>query len=245
MKTNITGFFFSLALLGFIGSVGVGPTQAQESLLFGEPYSIGNGFTADGLHPEGSHFHSSNLEELPAGNPSIPDVQVAEVGGFFGDEEVRGLVEIDITGSSSAEMATLLFDVLDVSDLAGVPVGGIFGQDQLDGTINVLGYTGNNTEELSDYQISPTTALFDFDATTVSAGDTIEVDITDFYADLIANSADAAGFRLQVANAVDTTDPNTGAATFDNFRISLIPEPNSCFLVLFGLAVCLVTRSRR
>lgn len=237
MNSTITfGLFLNLALLGLIGTA-----QAQSTLL-GEPYSVGNGFTAEGTHPEGSHFHSSNLDMLPAGNPSIPDVHLAEVGGFFGDEEVRGLVEIDITGAPPATEATLLFDVSDVSDFAGVPIGGIFGQEALDGSIDVLGYTGNNTEELSDYQAGPTTALFTFDVTTLSTGDTIEVDITDFYESLVANGADSAGFRLQVVNTIDTTDPNTGAASFENFRISLIPEPTGLVLLLFGVAGLSVSR---
>ena len=239
MNSKITFGLFSLVLLGPIGV-----TQAQSQLL-GDAYAVANGFIADGSHPEGSHFHSSNLDTLPPGNPSLPDVHVAEVGGFFGDEEVRGLVEFDLRDASASEEAYLLFDVRDVSDFAGVPIGGIFGQEALDGTIDVLGYTGNNMEELSDYQASPTTPLFSFDVTTISAGETIEVNITDFYADLIAASSESAGIRLQVANSVDTTNPNTGAASFDNFRISLIPEPTGLALLMFGLLGCTSARFRR
>ena len=84
----------------------------------GTTYSVANGFTA-GTHPEGSHFHSSNLEDLPPGNPSVPLSGVAEVGGFFGDEEVRGVTEFPL--QAAAPQAILEFDVLDLFELGISP----------------------------------------------------------------------------------------------------------------------------
>ncbi len=232
-------FLFALAL-----GLGCFPTCHAEDLT-GSPYSISNGFMDTGNHPMGSHFHSSNLDTLPVGNPVIPNIHVAEVGGFFGDEEVRGLVEIDVDSAPTADEAILLFDVYDVTHLSAIPVGGIFGQGPLQGTVELFGYTGNNMEELADYQITPVSPLFSFDASSLAAGETIEVDITDFYNGLIGNSDPAAGFRLQVADSVDTSDANTGAITFDNFRIALVPEPRSLWFAFVGLVGYVLIRPRR
>ncbi len=217
----------------------------QEDLLLAATYAVSNGFTAAGTHPEGSHFHSSNLNDLPSGNPTIPVPGVAEVGGFFGDEEVRGVAEFDLFGRNTTLQAILSFDVYDVSDIAFNPIGGLFGQDPYVGTINVLGYRGNNVEEVSDYEIEPVLSLENFvvDPSQMAAGDTIEVDITDFYnelvSELLANPStapDALGIRLQVAPPADVEDPDTGAITFNNFRIQTVPEPQTWFICLLGLA---------
>jgi hypothetical protein len=226
--------------------------ETDENLFFADAYSVSNGFTTLGTHPQGSHFHSTNLDDLPAGNPSIPVFNVAEVGGFFGDEEVRGLAEFDLQGRDIATQANLFFDVYDVSAIGIEPIGGLFGQDAYVGTIDVLGYRGNGLEEVSDYQFAPVVPLLSFDVDALQAGDTIDVDITALYNELVldlrnnpATAAKALGIRLQVPSAVDPSDPNTGAITFHDFRILAIPEPPGSAFLLLGLAAFLACTHRR
>ena len=123
----------------------------------GQTYSIGNGFTG-GTHPEGSHFHSSNLDELPVGNPSIIFPGAAEVGGFFGDEEIRGISEFSLDEAAYYK-AILLFDVLDTfaEGLSLEPSGidGLFGQGPLDGVVDVFAFVADGVESFSDYQTEP------------------------------------------------------------------------------------------
>ena len=81
----------TLVFLALSNSAVVGDFHSNP----GQTYSVGNGFTG-GTHPEGSHFHSSNLDELPVGNPPTIFPGAAEVGGFFGDEEIRGISEFSL-----------------------------------------------------------------------------------------------------------------------------------------------------
>ena len=222
----------------------------------GTTYSIANGFT--GLsHFDGSHFHSSNLTELPSGNPPIVLPGVAEVGGFFGDEEIRGVSEFALQGSAST--ATVFFDVLDMFalGLSPVPSGidGLFGQRSYVGVIDMFGYAGNGMEEVSDYQIAPISGtpvlMIDVGPGLIVGGETLSVDVTDIYNNLVsqlasdpANAATALGVRLQMA---PPADPNSGAITFGNFRLQVVaqdvPEPAAGLLLLLGMAV--VLRQRR
>lgn len=241
----------SLLFLSLASHLSANTGLPGETLITADAYSIGNGFT-DTSHATGSHFHSSNLDTLPPGNPEILVKNVAEVGGFFGDEEVRGLVEFPLAGLDVADEATLLFDVFDVSDLAGMPIGGLFGQTALDGTIDVLAYYGNGVEEVSDFQVSPLKTIHTIDVTTLAASDTISVDITDLYNDAVILSqapADppvaAIGFRLQVSSTVDASDPDTGAATFSEFRILTVPEPTFHWILLIGLGLFVKRRRCR
>ena len=119
----------SFVLVGAL--IAVNQTHAITTDVAGQTSSISNGFTAI-FHPEGSHFHSSNLTELPPGNPDILLPGVAEVGGFFGDEEIRGVSEFEL--QNAAEKATLLFDVLDLFELGLSPessgIDGLFGESE-------------------------------------------------------------------------------------------------------------------
>jgi|GEM_PF-3113914 len=231
----------SLVCLTFLASdalaaleFGGGGTSATIS---GTTYSIGNGFTG-GSHPEGSHFHSSNLEELPAGNPPIIFPGAAEVGGFFGDEEIRGISEFHLEPGETVDEAVLRFDVLDTF-LEGLSpefdgIDGLFGQGPLDGVVDVFPYLGDGSEAASDYQATPITAepiLSIVVGDGLVGGDTVSVDITTLYNDLVT-SGDDLGIRLQMANP----DPDAGAVTFHNFRIDVdvaaVPEPSAASLAI-------------
>lgn len=211
----------------------------------GVTYSIGNGFTG-GLHGEGSHFHSSNLSVLPSGNPEVIFPGSAEVGGFFGDEEVRGISEFEVVGEVLS--AELYFDVFDLFEAGAIPdpsgVGGLFGQEPLDGDVDVFVYAADHLETVSDYQVDPflPEPILTFDANDFSGGDTLSVDITSVYNDLAANGADL-GIRLQMADA----DPDAGAITLNNFRLelSVVPEPSSITILLVAALIGLPFRRRR
>lgn len=230
--------FLSLVCLTFSFSQDVLAVDVESSSILGTTYSIGNGFLS-GTHPEGSHFHSSNLEELPPGNPPVFFDGAAEVGGFFGDEEIRGISEFDLESGATVDQALLVFDVLDTF-LEGLSpesrgVDGLFNQGALDGVVNVFPYVADGVEAFSDFQATPITSE-PILAITVDddllGGDTLSVDITSLYNDLVA-SGDDLGIRLQLADP----DPDAGAITFNNFRIdveqAVVPEPSSMTLAMF------------
>lgn len=222
--------------------------------LHGVTYAVANGFTADSTHPEGSHFHSSNLGDLPAENPAIPLSAVAEVGGFFGDEEVRGLSEFNLVGQQVATTATLQFRVLDIAAIGISPdaLGGIFGQEAYDGQLEVYAYRADNIESVTDYEVatSPAEPIAILNAAELMAGELLEFDITELYngyvGDLLGdpvNGPQGFGVRIQMA---PPADPNAGALAFHDFKIvaNVVPEPSGLSLV--GLALLgLVPRLRR
>ena len=244
--------FLSLVCLGFsFTRDALADFETNSNTIAGEAFSVGNGFTA-GTHPEGSHFHSSNLDELPPGNPPIILPGAAEVGGFFGDEEIRGIAEFHLEPGATVDEAVLMFDVLDtfLEGLSPEPSGvdGLFGQGPLDGVVDVFPYVADGLEEFSDFQAAPITSdpiLAINVADGLAGGDTLSVDITSIYNDLVT-SGDDLGIRLQMAIA----DPDAGAITFNNFRIDLeqaaVPEPSSqCLAILFALGFWTVRRRRK
>ena len=240
----------SLVCLTYSFTPDVLAVDVESTSVSGTTYSVGNGFTG-GTHPEGSHFHSSNLDELPAGNPPTIFPGAAEVGGFFGDEEIRGISEFDLEPGATVDAAVLSFDVLDTF-LEGLSpefsgIDGLFGQGPLDGAVDVFPYLADGSEATSDFQAPPITELpilsFAVDDQ-LAGGDTLSVDITSIYNNLVT-SGDDLGIRLQMANA----DPDAGAITFHNFRIDLeqavVPEPSSMTLAVFLIAgMCALRRPR-
>jgi hypothetical protein len=104
-----------------------GPTGREQVVQLGMPrpaahgdaYTIADHFVdhagSPGVPGEGSHFHaSSRLPVDPVGS-SVIGANLAEVGGLFGDEEVRGLTEFDLQAMPLAAEAELSFGVADVS----------------------------------------------------------------------------------------------------------------------------------
>lgn len=219
---------------------------ANNDTLFGQTSSISNAFTAgDRDHPVGSHFHSSNLDVLPDGNPPIMVFDAAEVGGFFDDEEIRGVSEFNIQGPTGK--AILFFEVRDlfaeglIFDERGVD--GLFGQGAFEGLIDVFAYAADYMEQVSDYEIPPIqeTPILSIDVTpSVRGGDEFSVDVTSIFNELAATNQDL-GVRLQMANP----DRDAGAITFANFRVELeaIPEPQSWTLLVVGLFALLRFRA--
>ncbi len=224
--------------------------EATAEHLEGVTYSIGNGFTG-GSHPEGSHFHSINLDELPAGNPPIILPGAAEVGGFFGDEEIRAVSEF-IVGDVVVEEAVLRFEALDLF-LEGITaeasgIDGLFGQGPYEGSIDVFAYVADGVESIGDYQVETLGEFpiltFEVNDDLVLGGDSFSVDVTSLYNDRVAVGEDL-GIRLQMSVA----DADAGAITFGNFRIDLepvaVPEPTSGLLLTMSILGCLALRRKR
>jgi hypothetical protein len=252
MRSQLRSFYSFLVVFAIIC---MNQASAFETDLVGTTSSIGNGFTG-GSHPAGSHFHSSNLDVLPAGNPSIIVPGAAEVGGFFGDEEIRGVSEFELQGAEAADAATLKFDVFDTFAAGLSPeasgVDGLFNQGGYVGFVDVFPYVADATETISDYQVETLTELpilsFEVGPGLLAGGDTLSVDVTQIYNDLVAGGEAAFGVRLQMASP----DPDAGAITFDNFRISLeqsstpvVPEPNAGVIMIAGCGMLLGLRRRR
>lgn len=255
MKTRVSVCFLCIAWAMCSNSVlGVTDEVVSQAVFVnefpGDAYAIGNGFTS-GSHPEGSHFHSSNLIDLPDGNPPIILPGVAETGGFFGDEEIRGAVEFPVQDMFLT--ATLEFDVFDTFEAGISPVAsgidGLFGQGSYEGFIDVYAYVGNGIEEISDYE-APTIGTgpilsFEVAPGLITGGDTFSVDITDLVKSLVDDGSSDLGIRVQMADG----DADSGAITFHNFRVryETIPEPSSTLLMTLSVAMasCLFRRRRR
>ena len=253
MKTHVWTTLLAMAVALWL----IQDAVAEILVVPGQTASIGNGFT-DRIHPEGSHFHTSNLDptDLPSGNPPlIPAPGVAEVGGFFGDEEVRAVSEFSIVGLSSASQVTLLFDVFDVSSLGASPdpIDGLFGQGPLSGFVDVFAFAGNGVEEVEDYSAESITEapIFSFEADSLEAGKTLQVDISDLFNSFISDedlnpgmAATALGVRLQTRVGLpDSVDQ--GAVTFHNFRLEIVPEPVGGSMIVAGLLGLSLCRRRR
>ena len=222
-----------LVLCFFVFSAASATLQA-DVIISGKTASVANGFT-DGDHPSGSHFHSvTDHDALPAGNPGITLSSVAEVGGFFGDEEVRGISEFPV--QATADIATLLFEVRDMTDVSPHAIDGLFGQGSFTGIVDVFAYEADGVESVSDFQTptSPATPILTIDVVSdgIMAGDTLSVDVTSLYNDLVVASHTALGIRLQMSAA----NTSAGAISFDNFRLQLsdvtsVPEPSPVMLM--------------
>lgn len=211
----------------------------------GSAYAIADNFVHDtqaiGVPGEGSHFHASNELPVDPDNSTVIAANMAEVGGFFGEEEIRGLVEFDLRGRVPAEAATLSFDVADVSGLIGQPVGGLFGQPMYVGGIDGVAYVGNNAEDLSDFQASSIAPLGTVQTDGMTAGQTTTWDVTQLYNERISAGNASLAVRLQIRSNDPIPD---GAITFDNFRLTVVPEPSTLVLAWLALAVLLGCRRR-
>lgn len=213
--SRIFAVLFCTALL-----MGYG-TQANALMISGETFSVADGFS--GPLGIGTHFHSNDAGSFG----QLPDL--AEVGDL-GAEEIRGLSEFDLTGLSTFENVILTFSVFSQ--------GGLFGQGPSNFIIDVLSYTGNNSEDLSDFQIGTTGIIGSFDTSGLGFGNILALDITSIFNTAIGNADNALGIRLQ-----QQTSPNGGAYTFNNFQLHAVPEPSP--LLLMGLGLLGVWARRR
>ena len=183
----------------------------------------------------GSHFHSSTGGDF--GNPA----GLAEVGEFGGDdcEEVRGLSEYDLAGLVTGP-AFVTFTVFQA--------GGLFpGSNDFpwDGTIEIDAYTGNNLEDVSDFEAASTGIVSSFTTTGLFVGNTLSFNITSIFDAAIGNGDAALGIRLAAI-----TDPEAGAWGFNDFRLTStdmttnVPVPATLVLLAMGFGVMLIRRRR-
>jgi len=219
----------------------------------GKTATVANGFT--GNHPAGSHFHSvTDHSVVSPSNPALTIHSVAEVGGFFGDEELQGISEFELLGE--AVSAFLLFDVRDMTaDVSFEPIDGLYGQGPLNGIVDVYPYEADHVEHVSDFvpeQDRPTDPpLWSMLVGTglIQAGDTLTTDITTIYNDFVIADEHALGIRLMTRDA----DKDAGAITFDNFQLHVtlrepqaVPEPSPTLLLsVAGLLLSGLARYRR
>lgn len=190
-----------------------------DETINGLTYTVSDAFT-DGGHGTGSHKHTSNNPgEQVAPALGAAAAGMAEVGGFFDDESVRGISEFDLTSiTGEADTAILMFDVVDLVAEGFEPtktVGGLYGQPgTYTGTIQVYGFVANGSEDLGDYSTTAT-LLGTFSASGLVAGGTVSFDLTTYFNARILASDDFLGVRLQIT----PEDPDASAITFENFRI--------------------------
>ena len=219
----------------------------------GATSTVGNAFT--GPHAgSGTHFHSvTDPHVLPPSNPDLFVFGAAEVGGFFGDEELQGVSEFTLQ-AGAASSAMLLFDVRDNSDIDILhPIGGLFGQEPIAGFIDVYSYEADHVESVSDFvavadrPTDPPLLSIEVAPGLIAAGDTISVDVTNVYNTFVADNESALGIRLLARDP----DPHAGAITFNNFRLRLtnttgVPEPSPTLaLGVVCLVLSGVSRYRR
>ena len=198
-------------------------TSVPETPAASEEFFAASSFSVSfGIHefdPE-QHWHAH-----PEGTaPGLP-IQVAEIGGLIPvsgptNEIIRGFAEFDITGKLPADSATLKFRVFDVTDISGVPVGGLFGQTTpYEGLLDVVVYSGDNSPDLADYdQAGIGTLAGQINTTGAAAEQEFTLDITDQYNELIGDTATSLGVKIKTPS-----EPigELTAITFYKFRIAI------------------------
>ncbi len=198
--------------------------------------TITDGFTfsvASDFGPNtGTHFHSSTGGDF--GNPA----GIAEVGEYF-TERVRGLSEYNLAGLVAGP-AFVTFDVLDNK--------GLFFQENdfpFIGNINIVAYTGNQAEDLSDFEAVTIGSVATLSTSSLAVGNVLSFDITTIYNNALTNGLTSLGIRLQVDAA---TNPQGGALQFNMFRLTstddtVVPEPMTLSLISLGV-LGMATRRR-
>ncbi|BCL36088.1 hypothetical protein NSMS1_25350 [Nostoc sp. MS1] len=208
------------------------PAQVKAAKVQGLAFSV-----SSGPDPNGYGIYFSSSTNNPFGNPPGKN----EVGNYY-NEDIRGLSEYNLTGLTSTKSALLSFNVF--------KAGGLF-VDQNDfpftGNITVLSYVGNNSENLYDYQAPSIGTVGTFNTANLALGNTVSFDITPIFNSAINSGLSSLGIRLQVS---DGTNPDGGAWTFDNFRLTTasVPEPtftSALLMVAFGSGVLLKTKLKQ
>jgi hypothetical protein len=138
----------------------------------------------------------------------------AEVGLSGGQGRlVRGLSEYNLAGLIAGS-AFASFDVYrlggDTDDTNGFP---------FTGTLDIVSYSGNNAENISDYQASSLGTISVLETENLMVGDTLSFDISSIYNNALLSNLSSLGIRLQVTNPNDVPLKGEGLG-FNNFRLT-------------------------
>lgn len=213
------------ALLGVLAA----PVASAAAITDGFTYSVADAYI--GPSGVGTHFHSNTGGAF--GNPA----GLAEVGRL-GSEEVRGLSEYNLGSLGNAASAFVTFDVFQL--------GGLFGQANYAGPISIYAYTGNNTEDLSDFQAAAVGLVGSFSSAGLLASDVLSFDITSIFNAAIDDNIGSLGIRLQMNPLLAANQ----AIVFHDFRLttddqSTVPEPGSLLLTALALLALFGLRRQR
>jgi len=208
--------------IGFVTAGVVAVSASAGVITNGFTFSVADAF--GGPSGVGTHFHSSTGGDF--GNPA----GLAEVGEL-GDEETRGLSEYNLAGLLAGP-AFVSFDVFQL--------GGLFGQANYIGLIDVYAYVGNNAENLSDFEAAPVAFIGSFSTLGLSVGNQLSLNVTTVYNNFLANNEASLGIRLQAAGGTNDT-----AIVFNDFRLTTEPVPAPAAAALLALAGAAHRRRRR
>ncbi len=221
--------------LAALAAIGFASTAQAQTITDGFTFAVAS---AGGNCSAGTHFHSNTGGAF--GNPAGK----AEVGNY-GSECVRGLSEYNLSGLSAASSAYVTFNTY--------KLGGLFAgtnDTPFSGTINVVAYSGNNLEDISDYGATSLGTVGSFSTAGLVLGSVFSFDITSIFNQAITNSQTSLGIRLQRASE-SSTNPSQ-AVTFEKFRLTsdnqsttVTPEPGTYALLAVGLAGLVAVRRRR
>ncbi len=172
----------------------------------------------------GVHFHPVFDDA-----PGLP--RLAEVGGFLGIEEVRGLAEFEVAGIVAGKKAFVRFDVALILPTTRDPLGT---DDIVHFDIDVLAYRANHQKDLDDY-FSGDELLTTFNTADVSVGDALRIDVTRQIDD------QPLGIALRQA----TPNPDGSVAFFNLFELVQVTAPSPLALLCLGAGFALAVRRLR
>lgn len=155
------------------------------------------------------HYHSDDSDTYSTGTDWMEVGECCDDGNF---EEVRGMVEFDLSGAFTADSARV---EVQVSKLGGL-------WDQIgpgDFTIEVYTYQGNNAEDISDYNIAAT-LLTSFGTSGLSVAQVLQFDVTAAFNAAVGAADTSFGVRLQAAS-----EPNDAAVVFGNAALIMAINP--------------------
>lgn len=159
------------------------------------------------------HWHSDDGDTYGTGTDWMEVGECCDDGNF---EEVRGMVEFDLSGAFTADSARVEVQV--------AKLGGLW--DQIgpgDFTIEVYTYQGNNAEDISDYNIAAT-LLTSFGTSGLSVAQILQFDVTAAFNAAVGAADTSFGVRLQAAS-----EPSDAAVVFGNAALIMATDPQQPF----------------
>jgi hypothetical protein len=216
MKRNsfllIVAIVAGLVMLGSVSVQAKGslePRTEAVALVGGNEFSVASetpgGWPDDTPH----HWHSDDSDTFGKGTDWIEVGECCDDGNF---EEVRGMVEFDLTSAFSVDSASVEVQV--------AQLGGLWGQvGPGDFTIEVYTYKGNNAEDQSDYNIAAT-LLTSFGTSGLSVAQVLQFDVTAAFNAAVGAADTSFGVRFQAA-----TEPSDAAVVFGNAALIMATNP--------------------